>query len=549
MHLHTQSAARPSALALAVILNAACASPALAQVPPVVYAGPVLRYNEADTGAQHQAATAVTLDGNAVAVWFSKPSAANAQSSIRARRLDSAGTPLGDEIIVNNLPQTGDLSKPSVATDADGNFVVVWSAAGTPMGSAYHVFQRRFDRNGAPLGPQRQIDSITPEAHGAVVSMRNDGRYVIAWNEYPANGAQIRALGFDATGNPQGGAIVVASRPGGYAGPSLRVAGDDAGNFTVLWTHDMANGNGYDVFRRRFDFTGYPLTPVERVNLASAGNQRFADIAMDAQGNSVVIWDSYIDRYDSRIIGQRYGSNGQRLGGEFVLAYQASDPLLEPTRPAVGMARATGEFLAAWQRRNNTIFMRAYSAAGMPRGSEQLISNGVAGAGSVQVASDADGDASVAWHNAESTRTGDSGVVGSHVVGHVSIDIAARLSATVEHTTGPTIIDYAVEVENLQMPSPSRGVGTAGGFDVVLTLPNGGSVLDVVGTDWSCGGYVYTPTCSYHGTVAPGMRSEPLHVRIAGGPPGETRTTAMLLVRQYDPQSGNNTDEVTVVLP
>lgn len=539
---------RRSALALAVVLNVAGASTALAHNAAGTATSPVLRYNQVSSGAQQQAAVATAADGNAVAVWYSRPDWSVGPSGVRARRLDASGAAVGSDIVVNGINQAGDLYKPSVAMDADGNFVVVWTAAGTQLYSPYHVFLRRFDRNGVALAPQQQIDLDLPESGSAVVARSSDGRFVVAWNAYPSTGAEIRARRYDAAGNALGSDIVVATRTSGYAGPSLRIATDDAGNFSVVWTHDTYTGTDFDVFRRRFDQHGVAQGPAQRVNTSYSGSQRVADIAMDAAGNSVVVWDSSISRYDARISAQRYGSNGLALGSEFTLATKQPYPTEEPTRPSVAMARASGDFTVSWQRRSSTIFVRSYAANGTARAAELLVSDGATGADYSHIAADADGDAIVVWQNNESNMSGDTGVVGRRVAGYANVDLAARLGVTLE-TAQPAIVAYRIEAENLQMPSAARGVNTSSGIVAVLTPPAGGVVLDASGTNWQCDITLAAPRCSYSGVVAPGQRSEALQIRVGGMPSGTTQASVSVSGGQYDAQAGNDSAVAEVIVP
>lgn len=548
MHSQFPLIKRRRALALAVVLHFAGASVALAHNAPGTATSPVLRYNQVTSGAQKQAAVAVAADGNAVAAWYSRPEWAVGPSGVRARRLDPSGAPIGSDIVVNGIAQAGDLYEPSVATDADGNFVVVWTAAGTQLYSPYHVFLRRFDRNGVALAPQQQIDLDLPESGSAVVARSSDGRFVVAWNAYPSTGAEIRARRYDAAGNALGNDIIVAQRSAGYAGPSLRIATDDAGNFTVVWTHDQYTGTNFDVYRRRFDQHGVAQGAAQRVNTTYSGSQRVADIAMDAAGNSVVVWDSTVSRYDTRVSGQRYGSNGLALGSEFTLATKQPYPTEEPTRPSVAMARASGDFSVSWQRRSDTMFVRSYAANGTARAAELLVSDGVSGADYARIAADADGDAIVVWQNGESTLSGDTGVVGRRLAGFAMVDLAARLSATLENTQ-PAVVAYRIEAENLQMPGAARGVNTASGVVAVLAPPAGGVVLDASGTNWQCDITQAAPRCRYTGVLAPGARSDALLVRVGGVAPGAAQGSVSVSGGQYDGLTGNDVAAADVIVP
>ena len=77
--------------------------------------------------------------------------------------------------------------------------------------------------------------------------------------------------------------------------PSIGVT--PSGDFMVVWE----NGGGYDgsatgVVGRVFDSSGSPLTAEFVVNDFRTGNQRDAAIAADANGNFVVVWESYLNQ-------------------------------------------------------------------------------------------------------------------------------------------------------------------------------------------------------------------------------------------------------------
>jgi hypothetical protein len=84
-------------------------------------------------------------DRLAVAVVFLVSSAALAQ------------VPAGGEFRANTYT-TGDQDDTSVASDASGNFVVVWQSDGQD-GSNRGIFARRYDASGAPRGPEFQVNT------------------------------------------------------------------------------------------------------------------------------------------------------------------------------------------------------------------------------------------------------------------------------------------------------------------------------------------------------------------------------------------------------
>src|SRR6185503_19016279 len=108
-------------VALSTVVALPCA---LAQQPAPV--GPQFQVNTYTTLEQDVVAVAADGAGNFVAVWGSDTSDQNVQ----AQRYDGAGTPQGGEFQVNTYT-TGGQRRPVVASDAAGNFVVVWHSNGS----------------------------------------------------------------------------------------------------------------------------------------------------------------------------------------------------------------------------------------------------------------------------------------------------------------------------------------------------------------------------------------------------------------------------------
>ena len=114
--------------------------------------------------------------------------------SIQGQRYDSAGAPQGGEFQVNSYT-TSDQSFPAVASDAAGNFVVVWKSdgsAGTDT-SACSIQGQRYDSAGAPQGGEFQVNSYTTgdQRYPAVASDAG-GNFVVVWQSYGRPGRTRR---------------------------------------------------------------------------------------------------------------------------------------------------------------------------------------------------------------------------------------------------------------------------------------------------------------------------------------------------------------------
>jgi hypothetical protein len=88
-----------------------------------------------------------------------------------------AQVPSGPEFRVNAYT-TAVQNDPAIASDASGNFVVVWVSSGQD-GSLDGVFGQRFDAAGAAQGAEFQY-TTGRQVSPAVASLPN-GHFVVAW--------------------------------------------------------------------------------------------------------------------------------------------------------------------------------------------------------------------------------------------------------------------------------------------------------------------------------------------------------------------------------
>jgi hypothetical protein len=278
------------------------------------------------------------------------------------QRYDAAGAPLGPEFQANTYT-TGSQSGTAVATDAAGNFVVVWMSenyqGADQDGSDSGIFAQRYDSAGGPFGPEFQVNTYTTGyQYFPSVSMDPSGGFVVAWqsgdyyNEPDGSGTGIVARRFASSGAPLGTEFQVNSyTTDDQRSPAVAVSPD--GSFVIVWASGDYYGNSQDgsrtgVVGRRFDAGGVPLGADFVVNTYTTGSQDGADVAVDAEGNFVVAWQSrYTDQDGDAdgIFAQHFTSTGTPDGPEFqVNTYTTSFQ----DGPAVA-AGPGGTFVVAWQ--------------------------------------------------------------------------------------------------------------------------------------------------------------------------------------------------------
>jgi hypothetical protein len=249
--------------------------------------GDDFQVNTYTTGSQGYDLPAVAAgpSGNFVVVWPSQGQDGSG-AGIFGRRFGPTG-PLSGEFAVNSYT-TGDQEYPAVATDADGNFVVVWQSRDQD-GSSYGVFGQRFDDAGNLLVEEFQVNIHTTGPQEApAVAASPSGNFVVVWQSE----AGVSGQRFDAAGNRLGDEFVVSA---GYQG-SPAVAADGSGRFIVVWEGES------DVFGQHFDAAGNRLGDEFQVNTHTDDYSDDPSVAAAAGGDFVVVWGRASDVFGQRFL-------------------------------------------------------------------------------------------------------------------------------------------------------------------------------------------------------------------------------------------------------
>jgi hypothetical protein len=324
------------------------------QLLAVTPVGPEFVLGGAAGGIQQNMVVSVAHDGTFVAVWDTghfDPVSRFTFGSVYGRRYDAAGVAVGDAFLVSNAGALK--SKPSVAVDAAGGFVVAWLSTEINAGSFATVYARRYGANGAPLGGEVRVNVQTAHSYYAPgLAVDADGDFVVAWDD---------------------------------------IAGE-------------VEGTDSDVLARRFSAAGVARGGPFRVNPDPAEDQSKPSVAMDADGDFVVVWDhnTYLVALDESVFGRRYNAAGVAQGGAFRVDGDPGAVDSSRSNGRVAMNGA-GEFSVAWVRSDAGIegpdvYARRYSASGVARGPEFRVNTTTAGFQTDPVVAMNDaGDLVVAW--------------------------------------------------------------------------------------------------------------------------------------------------------
>ena len=318
---------------------------------------------------------------------------------LEPRQLLSA-TPVGTEFQVNTFT-TLDQSETKVAMDADGDFVVTWTSNGQD-GSGFGIYAQRYNAAGVAQGSEFRVNSFTTDNQQfSAVAMDADGDFVVTWTSFGQDGSSfgVYAQRYNAAGVAQGSEFQVNTFTTGSQIFST-VAMDADGDFVVTWSSNGQDGSGYGIYAQQYNAAGVAQGGEFRVNSFTTNSQRFSAVAMDADGDFVVTWESANQDGDGfGVYAQRYNAAGVAQGGEFqVNTFTTSQQL----RPTVAMD-AGGDFVVTWSSSGQDgsdygIYAQRYNAAGVAQGSEFQVNTFTTGRQRFStVALDADGDFIVTW--------------------------------------------------------------------------------------------------------------------------------------------------------
>jgi len=362
---------------------------------------------------------AVDADGDFVVVWESYGQDGD-NYGIYGQRYNAAGETLGGEFPVNTYT-THRQYDPSVAMDADGDFVVVWTSDGKGNGEPDEgqdgdfsgIYGQRYNAAGETLGDEFLINTYTTgRQNSPSVAMDADGDFMVVWQGFGQDGdySDIYGQRYNAVGVPQGSEFPVNSYTTGYQDrPS--VAMDADGDFMVVWEGEGQDGSDSDIYGQRYNAVGVPQGSEFPVNSFTADYQQDPSVAMDADGDFVVVWHSSGQDGNNRgVYGQRYNAAGETLDGEFPVnifttGFQGS--------PSVAMD-ADGDFVVGWTSfgqdedvSDSGVFARTYRANGTPDQSAEFnVSQETEGDQmDSAVAMDDNGDIAIAWSSGRADPT------------------------------------------------------------------------------------------------------------------------------------------------
>jgi len=302
---------------------------------------------------------AAAANGSFVVVWdaWGAPGP-DIQHAILGQRFDSGGARVGGEFQVNTFSDRGQ-ETPALASDAFGDTFVTWTSDDAAGNDAFgtSIEAQRFSSLGAPAGNEVQVNaSIYGDQLSPAVASTPAGATVVVFESDESlgdddDGRSIQGQRYDAGGSLDGTEFQVnTTTTGSQSEPAVALA--PSGEFIVVWKSQTSAGTDQDgpsIQAQRYSRLGQPVGSEIQVNTTTGGVQDSPEVAADATGNYVVVWESDTsagDDTDGSVQAQLLdGQTGAPIGGEIQVNSYTS---YGQSHPDVATLGQTGDFVVVW---------------------------------------------------------------------------------------------------------------------------------------------------------------------------------------------------------
>ena len=376
------------------------------------------------TTVSEQSSPAITglANGRFVVVWrdFSQTGGDPNFFAVRAQVFNSDGSASGAEFLVNTTTVNSQF-EPTITALTDGRFVVAWEDASG--GFPDHAIRAQvFNADESTSGSELLVNTTTANLQSEpTITSLADGRFVVAWTDYSANGgdtsaAAIRAQVFNANGSVSGAEFLINSATAGSQDqPTITAIAN--GRIVVVWADNSATGgdtSGSAIRAQEFNANGSTFGTEFQVNTISVGNQILPTITGLADGHFVVTWKDGSDINGYSVRAQTFNADGSTSGAEFLVNTTTDLDQTQPTTTAL----ADGRFVMAWVDTSLLVgnpfgaafVAQLFNANGSTSGAEFLVSTGnISGQYPPAITALADGRFAVAWTDASMTGGDTSG--------------------------------------------------------------------------------------------------------------------------------------------
>lgn len=303
------------------------------------------------------------------------------------------------------------VDEPDVAMNDRGEAIIVWHQSGNAGAWEYQVFKSEL-KNGVWTHPSDDTEGISPKvtsAYGPKVAMDNNGDAIIVWYDDTANAFMSEYRDGVWTHPEDENDFINLS---GADGDNPRVAMDNNGNSIVVWDTFNSYGRHFMAEYRDGSWT-FPSDLNDYFN-PDGSSSYGCDIAMSDYGNALVVYEQPDDGALSQIFVNEYKKGLSEDSWSWVnptgLANNISPDGTNASDPVVAMD-ANGDGIIAWSQNDSTRYQifKAELKDGFwtyPTGLSDNISLPDSSCDYTSVAMDDNGNAIIAWEQNDAAPNG-----------------------------------------------------------------------------------------------------------------------------------------------
>ncbi|MBI9039545.1 MAG: hypothetical protein JEY97_15560, partial [Bacteroidales bacterium] len=372
---------------------------------------------------QNNASISMDFEGNFVVCWEDRR---NDYNDVYARRFSNEGIPISDDFKVNNDFTNQKQENSDIKVDDNGNFIICWEDH--RFGYFGEIYSQSYSSDGTPINENIIVnDDVTSgNQEWSAIAKDTEGNFIIAWVDSRSLGKGIYAQRYSSEGIKVGNNFIVNDDTinNWVQRPSIAINLD--GSFVITWA-DFREAEIYNIYAQRFSNDATPIGDNFRVNFLSATLNYNPKVVCKQNGDFIICWgdcdeggknnpysqSSQINKVSCRnnkaeklygapnIWAQLYLNDGTPLGENFKVNDDGG--LTSQQRPDMSID-SYDNFVIAWEDERNDIceiFLQRYLSDGTPVGSNFKVEDAILSDWQLNpsIASEASGNFSVAWRD------------------------------------------------------------------------------------------------------------------------------------------------------
>ena len=333
--------------------------------------------------------------------------------------------------------------------------------------------------------------------------------------------------------------------------PSPTIAMDADGDFVIAWeSYDGQDGDYEGISAQRYTADGSTVGAEFQVNTYTTGSQKTPSIAMDADGDFVIAWQSNgqdnVGEPRYGVYAQRYSADGSTVGSEFLVNTETS----ENQHMASIAIDADGDFVIAWSSKGQDgdgsgIYAQRYSADGIEAGTEFRVNSTTLNSQSApSIAMDSFGEFVIAWHSYDQDASNTDGIYAQRYEGaSQTVDLNLVVQDDVDPVAAGGSFVYSLITTN-------NGTGTAMDVSLSEPIPTGLTYVsdDAATVGWGCALTGATVNCSKPFMTRGETNTIQVSVKADADASGTLSSTVTVEAAQTDANAADNTDTETTVI-